>query len=228
MVLLFSGGIDSYVAYFYLDKPKTVYFNVGSRYSKIETTHVLNLIASTTIETSLYLGDRETASAYIPFRNLLLALQAVKYSDTIVIAGLKDDMVSDKNEAIFTKFSKIMSEMEGRSINVISPFWGMTKFDVVQWYQNNVNSSGENDKTKMYTGQSLLNTISCYSGTEQFCGKCPACFRKWCALKANGIDCPPFTNIELMQEYAESAKNEKYDKKRNEIILDQSSKIIQI
>jgi 7-cyano-7-deazaguanine synthase len=177
----------------------------------MERKYVWDLIPDTVIDTSLYLGDREQGEkAYIPFRNLLLALQAVKYSDTIVIVGLKDDMVSDKNEDIFAEFSKIMSMMEGREINVISPFWGMTKYDIVKWYQNNVT-----------IGHPLTDTISCYSGTKHFCGECPACFRKWCALKANNIDCPPFTNVKLMQEYAEAAKKDKYDEKRNEIILSQ-------
>jgi len=210
MILLFSGGIDSYVAYYYLGEPQTLYFDIGSRYSLIEMTHIKKLIPDTIIDSTVHLGDTEQGEkAYIPFRNLFLALKAVKYSDTIVIAGLKDDMVSDKNEQIFKKFSDLMSEMEGREITVMSPFWDMTKYDVVKWYKDSVEE----------TGIKLLETISCYSGDHSYCGECPACFRKWCVLKANDIPISSFRNKELVKEYIASAESNKYDPQRNELIL---------
>ena len=46
MVLLFSGGIDSYVAWHYLSKPQTVYFNLKSRYSNKEMKIIRKLIPS--------------------------------------------------------------------------------------------------------------------------------------------------------------------------------------
>lgn len=210
MILLFSGGIDSFVAWHFLNKPRTVYFDVRSRYSEKEKAVVLGLIPSTIVDSSLNLGDREVGEkAYIPFRNLLLACQAVKYSDTIVIAGLKDDQVSDKNEQMFFRFSDLMSDLEGRHIRVISPFWQMTKAQVVRWFlQNNG------------TPESLLRTISCYSPEPgvTYCGKCPSCFRKWCALIDNGIELP-FHNKELQEAYRRAALAGKYDPERNASIL---------
>jgi len=217
MILLFSGGIDSFVAYHYLDKPSTLYFDIGSRYTRLEIDHIRRLIPDTIVDTTLYLGDTERGDkAYIPFRNLFLALKAVKYSDTIVIAGLKDDMVSDKNEQIFSKFSVLMSEMEGRRIQVISPFWNKTKYEVVEWYKEYIES----------TGNTLRDTISCYSGTSSYCGQCPACFRKWCVLTANNIDIQPFKNKELIEEYISSAEANKYDPIRNEIIIEYAKKLL--
>ena len=76
MILLFSGGVDSYVAWYYLGKPKTVYFNVQSRYSRRELGVVKRLIPDTIIDNSLNFSDREVGDkAYIPFRNLILACQ---------------------------------------------------------------------------------------------------------------------------------------------------------
>ena len=209
-ILLFSGGIDSYVAWHYLDKPKTVYFDIGSRYTSKELEFVQTLIPSTIIEQSLYLGNTEQkGSAYIPFRNLFFALLGAKYADTIIIAGVKDDMVSDKNEKIFVEFSTLMSTLEGRKIKVISPFWHMTKSQVVRWFMDNVD----------WSGQMLLNTISCYSG-EVYCGRCRACFRKWCALKDNYIEgLDNFYDDNLLTEYYDAALANKYIKERNETIL---------
>lgn len=208
-ILLFSGGIDSFVAYHFLNKPKTLYFDLGTPYSEKELRVVQQLIPTTIIETCLDLGTRQIGeNAYIPFRNLHIALLAARYSDKIIIAGLKDDAVSDKNEQVFDKFSKLMSEMEGREIIVYSPFWRVTKEDVVRLYLD-LGAPREE----------LLKTISCYSDEDtNYCGKCPSCFRKWCAFRANGIDIP-FHNDVLMARYFSDARAGKYDKQRNEAIM---------
>jgi len=208
MILLFSGGIDSYVAYHYLNKPQTVYFDLGTPYSSKEIMVIQKLIPSTIIDYSLNLGSRQIGEkAYIPFRNLYLAMLAAKYDDTIVIAGVKDDDVSDKNEQIFQKFSYLLSELEDRPIQVMSPFWNMTKEEVIAWY------------LQRYTADNLLKTVSCYSQEDTiYCGRCPSCFRKWCALKANNIDLD-FYNKPLMKEYYEKALAGNYIPERNKLII---------
>ena len=156
------------------------------------------------------MSDREIGEkAYIPFRNLLLAAQAVKYSDLVVIAGVKDDVVSDKNELIFEKMSEILSEMEDRPIGIYSPFWNRIKDNVVKWFL-------ENGGTK----EEILSTVSCYSPDEDitYCGNCPSCFRKWIALKMNGIEID-FYNEQLMREYFLRAINGHYIPERNESIM---------
>jgi len=216
MILLFSGGIDSYIAWYYLDKPKTLYFNLGTPYTEKERAVVRKLLPFTTIDYSLNLKDRQVGeNAYVPFRNLYLAMLACKYSDTIVIAGVKDDDVSDKNEQIFQKFSDILSEMENRPIKVLSPFWNMTKENIVAWYVNEVNYG----RIKENLGHQLVNTISCYSYVKgNYCGTCPSCFRKWCALRANDIYFD-FYNIPLMMEYLKKAEEGHYIPERNTNII---------
>jgi 7-cyano-7-deazaguanine synthase in queuosine biosynthesis len=196
------------VAWHYLDYPQTVYFDVKSRYSAKEIEVVKELIPTTIIDNSLDLHDREQGEkAYIPFRNLLFALQAAKYSNKIIIAGLADDKVSDKNEFAFHSFSIIMSTLERRDISVVSPFWTMTKEDVVKWYENTVG------------GDKLLKTISCYDpGPERYCGKCPACFRKWVALRSVGYVLD-FYNFKLMKKYYYDAQHNAYLPSRNLAIL---------
>jgi 7-cyano-7-deazaguanine synthase in queuosine biosynthesis len=208
MILLFSGGIDSYVAWHYLGKPPTLYFDVCSRYSEKELIVIKKLIPNTIIDASLFLGDREVGEkAYIPFRNLFFALQATKYDDRVVIAGVADDDVSDKNEEIFAEFSVLMTKLEGRQIEVTSPFWKMTKEDVVRWYVENVGDS------------EILKTVSCYSPEEEiYCAKCPSCFRKWVALRSNGYNLP-FENWPLMKDYLASAMADKYLPSRNKAII---------
>ena len=209
-IFLFSGGIDSFCAYHYLKQPNTVYFDLGTRYSKKELKYVQKLVPDIIVDTSLNFGDKEFgADAYVPFRNLLLAAQAVKYSDVVYIVGVKDDKVSDKNEEIFEKMSALLSEMEGRTIQILSPFWNMTKAVVVNWYLTNVTTNPK----------ALLDTISCYSEEDtNYCGMCPCCFRKWNALRANGIDIA-FYNDDLMDEYYERALQGRYIPERNRTII---------
>lgn len=209
-ILLFSGGIDSYVAWHYLNKPQTIYFDLNTPYTKKEVKVVRKLIPSTVIEKVIDFSSRQIGNnAYVPYRNLHLALLANKYSDEIVIAGLKDDVVNDKNKDIFKKFSKLMSSMMEKEIKVTSPFWDMTKEDVVKWFL-------ENGGTK----EELLSTISCYNKSKKnYCGNCPSCFRKWCALRANGIEDLPFHNMNIMLAYKERANAGIYIKERNKTIL---------
>ena len=216
-ILLFSGGIDSYVAWHYLDRPKTVYFDLNTPYTKNEIEVIQNLIPTTIIEKVIDFSSRQEGDhAFVPYRNLHLALLANKYADTIVIAGLKDDKVNDKNERVFRQFSYLMSDMMERKIVVMSPFWEKTKEQVVSWFLN------------VYGGhkEDLIQTISCYTpfkssrGIKNYCGECPACFRKFVALRANGIEDLAFHNYNLMVEYKEKAgAGNVYIPERNKTIL---------
>lgn len=193
-ILLFSGGIDSLVAYHYLDKPQTVYFNLKNRYADKEIKVVKDLVPDTIIDNSLNLWALENpVSGYIPFRNLHIACLAARYADTIVIAGVADDRVSDKNEEIFREFSSLLSKLEGRRIEVMSPFWGMTKAQVVSWYIKHVGDV-----------QRLTSAVSCYSTDQFYCAKCTACFRKWLAFYQSGIKMD-FKDYKLMRKYYHEA-----------------------
>ena len=210
MILLFSGGIDSYAAWHYLGKPETVYFDLHTPYSRKEIKVVKELVPNAIIEDCLSLRRRQVGEkAYIPFRNLYLAMLAAKYSNIIVIVGIRGDNVSDKNEEIFQDFSKLLSKMEDNiNIEVISPFWEWTKEEIVRWFLQNAGNE-----------EDIKKTVSCYSKEDtNYCGACPSCFRKWCAFRINGIDIQ-FHNEGLMEEYYGRAKEGKYTTERNKGII---------
>jgi len=190
MILLFSGGMDSYIAWHYLGKPKTVYFDLGTPYAQKEIKVIKQLVPDTIIETCLNLESRQIGDYFIPYRNLYFALLANKYSDEIVMAGLKDDGIEDKNEAIFAEWSLLLSKMILRPVVVQSPFWQMTKEDIVKWYIDNVEDT-----------ELLLKTVSCYSEEDtNYCGRCRSCFKKWAPFWNNNIRFP-YHNKALMMMY---------------------------
>ena len=213
-VLCFSGGVDSFIAAHFLKRehgitPAKVYFDLGTPYSEKEKKVVSELFHDTIIDKSLFVGDRQREpNAYIPYRNLYIAMLACNYSHDIVIAGIKGDNVSDKTKAIFKWMSTLLSNLEGTEINIWSPFWSMGKSDIVRWYLNQ----------KLST-EKLKSTVSCYSKDHRrYCGKCSSCFRKWTAFWVNGIKLT-FNNQALMDEYEYKAGNNHYDESRNKDIL---------
>jgi len=208
-IILFSGGIDSYIGYYYLNKPQPVYFNLNSNYSKkeIDNFNNLHLDKNIIIDNDLcFLGNMEQGlNAHISYRNLYLALTAsAKYSNNIYICGLKDDNMTDKNKKVFDLWSSHLSELEDRPIKIDSPFWDMTKSDIVKWFSNN------------YDKNLLLNTISCYSEKDnKSCYECQSCFRRNCSLFEIDIKLP-FYNRNIIEYYKNRIGKDIYDNKREE------------
>jgi len=187
MILLFSGGLDSYIAWHYLKKPKTIYVNLNHRYADFEMDRIGNLVPNTIIENRLDLRSWEEPDANIPMRNAFLVLLAAKHLDTkregseVVLVVQKGEMdIPDRCEGFFIEMKNLGTYL---GFSVSTPFAQMTKTDMVTWYLENVQDS--------YAIKNLMSTRSCYSDSAMPCGQCTACFRRWVA----------FTNNELTEEY---------------------------
>jgi 7-cyano-7-deazaguanine synthase in queuosine biosynthesis len=206
-VLLFSGGIDSLIAWFYLGKPKTIYCKLGHKYQEKELECIKSLqeaIPDLHVELidSLNLGQYEEGEkAFIKNRNLLLATIASNYGNEIYLGGNMVDTFGDNSKEAYEIFGVVLSHINNQNIIVDSPFWEMTKADMVQWYL-------DNDYNKDY----LKISVSCYSKdiTKQ-CGECHSCFRKWIALENAGIEC--------LDWFDKDIKKSKYVKEYNHRIL---------
>jgi 7-cyano-7-deazaguanine synthase in queuosine biosynthesis len=222
-LLLFSGGMDSFIAYKFIryymhhnDSLMVLYIDYGGMYCKKEMDVIHKLIPEVIVDGSLYLGDQEGRDglAFIPYRNLSFALLAMKYDpDEIIMAGMEDDNCIDKTPTAFEDFSRILSTYgKGKQVIVSSPFWNKSKVRAIKWYLETIGKSGR-------ALDLLLKTTSCYDPQKHYCGECRACFRKWCALWGNGIRIS-FYNRGLIQDYFERAKDGSfYTKERNELIL---------
>jgi len=178
MILLFSGGLDSYIAWHYLKKPTTLYCDLGHRYASQEVEAVRELIPSTIIDTRLNLSDKEERDANIPLRNAFLVMIASYYSEEIVLVVQKGEMdIPDRSNIFFKGAGRSLTYLHGRKIEVLSPFKRFTKSEIVNWYSEYY--WGPNDH--------LLKTRSCFGAGDKPCGACDACFRRWVAFTNNGI-----------------------------------------
>ena len=186
---------------------KTIYFDLGTKASQKEIKFIKERVPDTIIDDSLkFLGNtEENTNAHVPFRNLYFAMKAASYAKNVFIAGIKDDNMSDKNEAIFAEWSSMLSKTEGIKVNIFSPFWDKTKKDLIDeyiWLRK--------DLTNTEALDDLISTPSCYIDSEDnYCGHCQCCFRK--AVAFMSFRKLPFTNNEIMEKYLKRIESGMYN-----------------
>tara|TARA_Y100000310_G_scaffold267782_1_gene279987 strand:- start:17976 stop:18695 length:720 start_codon:yes stop_codon:yes gene_type:complete len=221
-VLLFSGGVDSLIAYYYLNKPKCLYVNVGSRYSKKELINCLELVTKINEEgddlkleinlEAISLGQWEEIDANLPLRNAFLIMTASYYGDKIwLILQKGETSIPDRTKEFCKDISNLLTLLHGKKIEVDSPFWNMTKNSMVKWFMKNVG------KEKL-----LHHTFSCFKDNGKYdlqpCGECNACFRKAIAFSHNNIEVDKWKNNikkwKGIQTYIKKMKEGKYDEER--------------
>ncbi|GAA3742384.1 hypothetical protein GCM10022225_27470 [Plantactinospora mayteni] len=188
-LLLFSAGLDSFPAWHYLGQPPALYVDIRHRYRAPELQAIaaladrcgINLTISTELDLSAWHGD----DVIIPMRNVFLAMIASRHADAIWCIGVKGDHTLDKSPDAFEQMSQSLSSFAGRPITIASPFWDMTKTDIVAWYL-----------AQGLPADNLLLTFSCTeSGNASVhCGTCPSCLRRWIALANNNITTAEFAS----------------------------------
>lgn len=181
-VLLFSGGLDSYPAWHYLGRPPTVYFNLGHRYLGPELAAITELAERcgipVEISDELNLAQWEAPDAIIPMRNVYLAMLAANRAETAWCVGVRGDHVADKSPEAFAEISAFISRYTGSPFTLDSPFWSMTKTEIVAWYL-----------AEGLPAEDLLLTYSCSRDDESrvHCGRCSSCLRRWISLVNNDV-----------------------------------------
>lgn len=117
-------------------------------------------------------SDLKWKDYIVPARNLVFSAIASQYARTIWIvatARLNENVgTRDKTSRFYRLTSTLLSEFYGTKYVVESPFFDMTKLQVVKAY---LDDGG--DKL------ALTHTYSCYAGTCVPCGECYACFKRY-------------------------------------------------
>lgn len=218
-VLMFSGGLDSYLALLVLldkgIKPKLVYSRHRSKnddrqlrqVKRLANLHKLELEVDNTLNLQQW-EDEETA--FIPNRNGFLAFVGSLYGNRVWFAIMDgEQQYTDCRRDTFLTLSLALTKLKGEMVVVDSPFWNLTKAEVID-------SLHENNKVK------ILNTYSCHKGGQEHCGSCSACFRRAVAFAVNNLKDEfkenPF-KTKLAEEYKKKAEKGHYGKRDEEILL---------
>jgi len=225
-VILFSGGPDSLIGYYWVlanygKTPLGLYIPLGHKYQDREKYAVdlfknkwtMQVDQGPAVES---IGLFEKPDATILGRNLLLAYVAAHFNaNHIWIVAQEGEMsIPDRTPAFFERTSNLLSFLFAGDIAVDTMFKDMTKSEMVEWFLE----SPQIDLTKKERELMLRDTYSCYAGGFNHCGRCPACFRRWAAFSLNGIDegrmFKGIEESEIATTYYEAAVKGKYTGKR--------------
>lgn len=179
-VLLYSGGMDSWLIDKLWKPDVKLYVDVNSSYTQPE---IDNLPDDVIIE-KLNLGKWERVDKILPLRNVYFILMASNYGDEICLGATAGDRVLDKSPEFGRKMTDLLTYLyqeqhwtPERHIKVNLDFKNYTKAELIKMY---LDQGGDIE-------EAFNQSFSCYSPTNNHeCWECKPCFRKWVAFKLNG------------------------------------------
>lgn len=196
-VLLYSGGMDSWLIRQIWKPDICIYIDMKSEYSEIEKAR----LPKDVIVAELPLVQFSLPNSIIPLRNVYLYLQACNLTQfenvEICLGALNGDRINDKSK----KFIKLLNNLleflylpqqsqPGRKVRAVLPFKDYSKRELLERYI----SEGGDIETAFNA------SFSCYHPKDgKPCFNCKACFRK----------CIPFivAGKEFTSEQREQIKN---------------------
>ena len=181
-VLLYSGGMDSFIISKLENYDVLLYLDIGSRYSQVEKEWLIRQnLKNLVIDNRLQLGDVELPDGIVPMRNFFFAMIGTFYGDYITLGATSGDRIQDKSKLFAIKTSTILSELhapfhwipDGRKIDFNVAFKDFSKVQLIHDYLD-----------KGFSFEDLLTkSFTCYAPIhDKPCGICKACARKWIAL----------------------------------------------
>lgn len=208
LVVLISGGLDSYIAYRYgktlYDNVVPMFINYNQPYLEKEKKSISNLsINPINITCDLCSEELENIPTIknqeIYGRNLLLCFYGSTIGDIVWLSSLQTEMnltsVRDKHPEFFLMTSALLTYIMKSKRNetiIESPFKNMTKSEVIALGLN-----------IGITKEELKNTSSCYHEKFHNCGLCSTCFKRWISMINNNIE-EDYVNIPYKNDYAQS------------------------
>lgn len=173
-VLLYSGGIDSWLIDKLWKPDVRLYVDIHGKYSKEE----ISRLPEDVVVIDFDLGKYELPNGFVPLRNLYFLMLASNYGDEICYGVVSGDQGSaDKRMEFIDKSEDIMNYclngntvFQDRSIVIERGFYNKTKYDLVQDY---ISSGGKIEDV-------MNETFSCYSPVDGHeCWNCKPCYRKF-------------------------------------------------
>lgn len=188
-VLLYSGGMDSWLMSKLWKPDIKLYVDMKTRYSENELARICKEPDVQVVEFPL--GRWERKDAIIPLRNLYLAMVACNVTGSedveILIGATAGDRVLDKSPAFVAKATDLLSYLytpqhwipEGKKVKVCIDYKQYTKTDLLKMFKK---QGGDLE-------EAFTHSFSCYNPVDGHeCWHCKPCFRKFTAFSEAGYE----------------------------------------
>jgi len=187
-VLLYSGGMDSWLIDKIWKPDIKLYVNMHTRYSENEIKKIVSDGGDVEL-VDFPLGMWERPDAIIPLRNLYLVMVACNITGDedveICLGATKGDRVLDKSYEFVKKTNDLLNFLyqpqhwipKGKKVRVNIDFKDKTKKDLIKMFVDNGGDIKE----------AFTKSFSCYNPIDGHeCWKCKPCFRKFVSFDLNG------------------------------------------
>ena len=192
-ILLYSGGMDSWLIDKIWKPDRRIYVDMHTRYSKQEIASIKQRRNDVEI-IDFPLGQWEREDKIIPLRNLYLPMVICNITGNedvdICLGATKSDRVLDKSKEYVAKATDLLNYLyqpqwwipEGKKVRVNIDFKDYTKEDLLKAY---LDQGGDLDTA-------FKESFSCYEPDDQnnVCWSCKPCFRKFTAFETMGYKFP--------------------------------------
>ena len=174
-VLLYSGGMDSWLIDKIWKPDVKLYIDINGAYSKEEIRRLPEDVAVFKLPIGIF---EQEYTKYVPLRNLYFLMVASNYGDEICLGATAGDYgAKDKRPEFLQQAEDILnyclseqSVSAGKEIHIERRFVHMSKYEIMQEYLNNGGTIEE----------AIDQTFSCfYPNNEKECLWCKPCFRKF-------------------------------------------------
>lgn len=181
-VLLYSGGMDSYLISKVWNPDVKLYINIHGDYSSDE---IKKLPKDVKVVDFPLLGNFELPNKFVPLRNMYFLMIASNFGDEICLGAMAGDWGNNDKTPKFLDDSEALlqylwaDKKVKKSIKISKEFIHLSKSELLKKY---IESGKDVNKIRE-------ETFSCYTpvgGKE--CFNCYPCFRKFALLYANGCN----------------------------------------
>lgn len=191
-VLLYSGGMDSWLIDKVWKPDMKVYVNMHTRYSEEEIKRI-QATEKDVVIVDFPLGQWERDDAIIPLRNLYLTMVICNLTGSedveICLGATAGDRVLDKSPLFVEKTNDLLNYLyqpqhwipNGKKVKLNIDFKSKTKTELIRMF---VEGGGD-------ILDAFERSFSCYNpqdGAE--CWSCKPCFRKFVSFALNGFKFP--------------------------------------
>lgn len=210
-VMLYSGGMDSWLIDKIWKPDLRIYIDMHTKYSA-EEIKKLKIYEPDVKIVDFPLGQYEREDAIIPLRNLYLIMVACNetLSDDveICVGATAGDRSLDQSNDFFHKAEDILNYLyspqhwvpNGKKVKIVTDYRDLTKAQLLEKYME------QGGDINVAFNQSL----SCYNPSKdlQECWNCKSCFRKFIAFAYEGYEFPKDVIAKNVKYFDEHIKEE--------------------